>query len=93
LEYKITQQLGEVCNGTDPVVRASWELRRSDGVIQDQGTTEDEDAFGGTETVHGIAREIGHFDGENNASYFLDVNVIANGSRLNPGHPYLCLGG
>ncbi len=36
-----------------------------------------------------ISREIGHFQGQRGRRYVLDVDVLADGSLLAPGHPRL----
>jgi hypothetical protein len=89
LGYKITSHLKEECAEIESAVNASWELRRNDGEIVDQGTTEGQLGPGGAVTDHTVARDIGRFDGEAGRSYVLDVDVTSDGTQLNPGHPHL----
>jgi hypothetical protein len=90
LGYRITPQINTACATTPSVVKGAWVLR-SDGQTVANGSTEDkdEDGEGGAVTDHGIARVIGTFVSEKNRPYVLDIDVLADGSRLNPGNPRL----
>lgn len=90
LGYKITPRINAACATTPSVVKGAWVLR-SDGQTMASGSTEDndEDGEGGAVTDHEIARVIGTFVSEKNRPYILDVDVLADGSRLNPGNPRL----
>jgi hypothetical protein len=90
LGYKITPPINTACASTRSVLKAAWVLR-SDGQTVASGSTEDKDDGddGGAVTDHGIARVIGTFVSEKNRPYVLDVHVLADGSRLNPGNPRL----
>jgi len=88
LGYKITPKIELACNTMPSIVKCSWVLR-SDRQIVAQGSTEDDNGDGGAVTDSGIARVIGTFASEKNRHYILDVDVLANGTRLDPGHPRL----
>ncbi len=85
LGYKI---LDSSCPNTPSVVAASWILS-SDGAVVARGSTKDKDSGGGTVMDDGIGREIGSFDSESGRHYVLDVDVLADGSKLATGNPRL----
>jgi hypothetical protein len=76
-------QYDSQCPNTPSVVEASWVLS-SDGQILANGSTTGSRSAGGSVEADGIGRAIGSFDGEDSRRYVLDVNVLADGSKLAP---------
>ena len=76
------------CPNTPSVVEASWALS-SDGAVVARGSSKDKDSGGGSVMSDGIGRAIGTFDGEAGRRYVLDVDVLADGTKLAPGNPRL----
>lgn len=76
------------CPNTPSVVEASWVLS-SEGAVVAKGSSKDQDSGGGSVMNDGIGRAIGSFDGEVGRRYILDVDVLADGTKLAPGNPRL----
>lgn len=81
-------QLDSQCPNTPSVVEASWVLS-SDGAVVASGSSKGDDSGGGSVMDDGIARSIGTFHGENGRRYVLDVDILADGSKLASGNPRL----
>lgn len=76
------------CASSPSIIKASWTLQ-NEGEIVLQGSTEDEAGSGTAVTENSIGRAIGTFVGGRGCRYVLDVDVLADASRLNVGHPHL----
>jgi hypothetical protein len=77
------------CPDKPSVVKASWILT-GDGHPVARGSSDDYRSGG---WMNGsISRELGHFQSQSGQRYVLDVNVLADGSSLNPGNPRLKVG-
>jgi hypothetical protein len=81
-------QLDSQCLNTPSVVEASWVLS-SGGAVMASGSSDDDGSGGGSVMDDGIGRSIGRFDGESGRRYALDVDILADGSKLAPGNPRL----
>ncbi len=76
----------EDCSDSPAVVNASWVLL-SDGKIAQSGSSADDK--GGAWASDTISREIGRFDGKAGHTYRLEVDILADGTRLALGDPHL----
>ncbi len=77
------------CPDRPSVVKASWVLT-SNGQIVARGSSDDYRS--GAWMNDSISRELGHFQSQSGRRYVLDVDVLADGSSLNPGNPRLKVG-
>lgn len=73
------------CPDSPAVVNASWVLW-SDGKIEQSGSSADDK--GGAWASDTISREIGYFDGKPGHKYRLEVDILADGTRLAPRDPH-----
>jgi hypothetical protein len=77
------------CPNRPSVVKASWVLTSS-GQIVARGSSDDYRSGGWMNDS--ISRELGHFQSRSGRRYVLDVDVLADGSSLNPANPRLKVG-
>jgi hypothetical protein len=80
-----SRPVGE-CPDQPSVVNASWVLM-SDGTTVANGSTDGPRL--GSWRQESITRQLGAFQGQSGRRYVVDVGVLADGSRLDPGNPRL----
>jgi hypothetical protein len=83
LGYKF---LDSDCADTPSVIKAKWKVL-SQGNFVAEGSSDD--PHGGAFMDRTIARSIGSFDGQDGSTYKVDVDILADGSKLSGGNPHL----
>jgi biopolymer transport protein ExbD len=77
---------GKECSGTPSILSVSWTISSAGRIVAEGGTKSDQRVF---ETQDVVGRDLGFFYIEESEQFVLDVNVLADASRLNSANPRL----